>query len=87
MGRSRVVTRGPDPPPTLKHHKNIVFLCNTGPDPLKNHKATKPAFNVGPASARQKKRYQIWTPSNKTFWIRDCISYFSMLPRGGGEKI
>ena len=26
---------------------------NTGPDPLKNHKATKPAFNIGPSSARQ----------------------------------
>ena len=31
----------------LKNHKNIGFLCNTGPNPLKNHKATKPAFNVG----------------------------------------
>ena len=26
----------------------------TDPDPLKNHKATKPAFNVGPSSARQR---------------------------------
>ena len=26
----------------LKNHKNIGFLSNTGPDPLKNHKATKP---------------------------------------------
>ena len=25
-----------------------------GPDPLKNHKATKLAFNVGPTSARQR---------------------------------
>ena len=30
------------------------FLCNTGPDPLKKRKATKPAFNVGPSSARQR---------------------------------
>ena len=29
----------------MKDHKNIEFLSNTGPDPLKNHKATKPAFN------------------------------------------
>ena len=29
----------------LKDHKNIEFLSNTGPDPLKNHKVTKPAFN------------------------------------------
>ena len=30
--------------------KNIGFLSNTGPRPL----ATKPAFNVGPTSARQR---------------------------------
>ena len=30
--------------------KNIGFLNNTGPDPLKNHKATKPEFNVGQSS-------------------------------------
>ena len=35
----------------LKNHKNIGFLSNTGPDPQKNHKATKPVFNVGPPSA------------------------------------
>ena len=38
----------------LENHKNIGFLSNTCPDPLKNHKATKPAFNVGPSSARQR---------------------------------
>ena len=35
------------------NHKNIGFLGNTGPDPLKNHKSTKngkPAFNVGPSN-------------------------------------
>ena len=37
-----------------KNHKNLGFLSNTGPDLLKNHKATKPAFNVGPLSARQR---------------------------------
>ena len=36
-----------------ENHKNIGFLGNTGLDPLKNHKATKPAFNVEPSSARQ----------------------------------
>ena len=36
--------------PSLKNHKNIGFLCNTGPDPLNNHKAT----NVGPSSACQR---------------------------------
>ena len=35
-------------------NKAIGFLSNTGPDLLENHKATKPAFNVGPSSARQR---------------------------------
>ena len=40
---------GPDPHPyPLKNHTNLGFLRNTGPDPLKNQKATKPEFNVGP---------------------------------------
>ena len=39
----------------LKNQKNIGFHCNTRPDPLKKHEATKPAFNVGPSSARQRK--------------------------------
>ena len=46
-------TGGLDPPP-LKNHKNIGFLCNTGLDPLKNQKATNPAFIVGPSYARQR---------------------------------
>ena len=33
--------RGPDPSGKLQSYK---FLSNTGPDPLENHKATKPAF-------------------------------------------
>ena len=37
----------------LKNFKNIWFQSKAGPDPLKNHKATKPAFNVGPSSACQ----------------------------------
>ena len=45
--------RGSGPPPP-EIHKNIGFLSKTGPDPLNHHKATKPAFNVGPKSARQR---------------------------------
>ena len=37
----------------LKIKTNIGFSSNTGPDPLKNRKATKPAFNVGQSPARQ----------------------------------
>ena len=40
--------KGTDPPP-LKIKTNIGF----GADLLKNPKATMPAFNVGPPSARQ----------------------------------
>ena len=54
MGGSREGTGGPDPPPPMKNHKNIGFFTNTGPVPLKTHKATKPAFDVGPSSARQR---------------------------------
>ena len=43
----------PPPPSPLKNQQNIGFQSNTSPDPLKIHKATKPAFNVGPSSARQ----------------------------------
>ena len=43
--------RTPPPPEKLQ---SIGFLSNTGPDPLKNHKVTKPAFNIGPSSARQR---------------------------------
>ena len=41
--------RGSGPP--QKNHKAIGFLSNTGPDPLKIHKAPKPAFNVWSSSA------------------------------------
>ena len=38
-------TAGPDR--SLENHKVIGFLSNISPDPLKSHKATKPAFNAG----------------------------------------
>ena len=33
---------------TLKNHKDIGYLSSTGPDPLEQHKSTKPAFDFGP---------------------------------------
>ena len=42
------------PPPPPEKSQNIVFLSNTGPDHLKNHKVTKLAFMFGPSSARQR---------------------------------
>ena len=53
---------------SLKNHKNIGFLVNTGPDPLKNHKSTKPAFNGGPSSARQRNVSRRW-PDFSCIWI------------------
>ena len=43
--------RGSGPP---KNQKKIGFHRNTSPDTLKKQKTTKPAFNVGPSSARQR---------------------------------
>ena len=50
----QIQRRAGGPDPALKNHKNKGFLSNTGPEPLKNHKATKPEFNVGLSSARQR---------------------------------
>ena len=38
----------------LETHENIGSLSNTGLDPLKYHKATKPSFKFGPLPARQR---------------------------------
>ena len=43
--------QGSRPPEKLQ---NIEFLSNIDPGPLKIHKSTKPAFNVGSSSARQR---------------------------------
>ena len=51
----------------LKNQENVGFLSNTGPYPLKNHKATKPAFNVGPSSARQRNAF-IGVPAKRHKW-------------------
>ena len=51
-GRIQRGGRGYGPPPPEKSQK-IGFVSDTGSDLLKNHKATKPAFNVGPLSWHQ----------------------------------
>ena len=43
---------GPGAGSPSEKSQNIGFLSNTGRDPLKYHKASKPAFNVGSSSAR-----------------------------------
>ena len=59
---------GPDPPPPTENYKHIGFLTNTGPDPLENHKATQPAFNAGPPSARVSLACR-WWPDFSCIWI------------------
>ena len=52
---ARIQRGGQEVPPPLKNYKTIGFLSNTSPDPLKNKKkSTKPIFNIGPTSARQR---------------------------------
>ena len=41
-----------DPDPTLENYKAFGLLSNTDLDPLENHKATIPVFNVGPFTVR-----------------------------------
>ena len=45
-------------PPLPEKSQNIGFLSNTGRDHMKNHKATKPAFNVGSSSAHQENPFK-----------------------------
>ena len=54
MGESRGEGGGGagSPDPTEKS-QNIGLFSNIDPAPLKNHKATKQVFNVGPSSACQ----------------------------------
>ena len=40
-------SRGESGPPP-ENHRNIGFHSNSGLDPMRKHKATKPALNVGP---------------------------------------
>ena len=77
--------------PSLKKYKNIGFLSNVGPDPLKNHKATKPAINVWPSWARRwwplfngiwiisPQEKESWTHSDITIWIGACARLFVYL--------
>ena len=56
--------RGSGPP--LKNQKALGFRSNTGQDPLKYHKATKPAFNIRLSLARQRNAIEVfrWWANN-----------------------
>ena len=68
---------GPGVRTPLKNHKNIGFLSNTDPDPLKNHKATKPAFNFG--------HYRPASIMAFCWWIDDGPLIVVFLPRMMGD--
>ena len=56
----------------LKNQKFIGLPSNIGPDPLKNDKATKPAFNVGhyrPASETPFLMAILWQVNNYPFLV------------------
>ena len=59
-GRIQRGGQGVRTPPPPKNHKNIGFLSNTGPDPLKNHKATQ---------ARVQFRAIIGTPAKRQVFV------------------
>ena len=73
----------PPPPPTLKKHKTIGLLINTGPDPLKNHKAAKPAFNVGLSSACQRNACRPMMAPFNGIWILSPHQLKKTLPKLG----
>ena len=53
------------PPPEKKKQKKYRVFSKTGPVPLKNLKATKPAFNVGPSGPKMATAYSgIWIISS-----------------------
>ena len=58
-------------------HQNIGFLINTGPNPLKNHKATKPEFNNGPSSVRQRNAIMAfrWRADDDPFLVLFAFLY------------
>ena len=58
----------------LKNHKNIGFQSNTGPEPLKNHKATKPTFSCLSSSARQRNAIESGPMMARFYWYLDPIS-------------
>ena len=51
---------GLEPPPTLKNHKHIGFLGNTGLDPLEHHKATRSVYGIERLAVEPMKAGFLW---------------------------
>ena len=52
--RHAQIQRGDRGSGPLKNYKNVGLPSNMGTDSLANHKATKPAFNVGQSTERMR---------------------------------
>ena len=77
---------GPDP---LKNHKATKLAFNVGPSSVRRRNAIKMAFRwrvdddpllvvIGsflPSSTKRKEGCQSWSPSDRNFWIRACLSW------------
>ena len=77
MGGSRGGGGGGGGRGSVKNHKNIGFPSNTRPYPLKNHKVTKPAFNVWPSSDSEtpfKWRFAGGSMLARLWWYLDRLS-------------
>ena len=81
---------GLEHPPPLENYKAIGFLSNTGSDPLENHKATKPAINVGPLSAHQGKNALMafrWRANDGPFLVVFGSSLPSLTKKTGKKNV
>ena len=58
----------PEPPHPVRKQKYIGFISNTGPEPLINHKAMKPALNVWSSSTRQRMAF-CWRADDDPFIV------------------
>ena len=84
MGGSRGGTGGPDPPPSKRSQK-IGFLSNTGPDPLKNRKATWPEFDIRPLLRRQRNAIR-WKADDGTLLVVFLSSLLSSTKKTTATK-
>ena len=70
----------------LENHKSIGFPSKTGPDTPENHKATEPAFYVGPLSTC--KQYAISMAFRwRTYDGLVLVVFGSSLPSGVGPPL
>ena len=79
MHRSRGRTGSAASTPHPENRKAIGFLSNNSADPLENHKANEPEFNVGPSSSHQQNfilmAFRCWADDGLFIVLFDLLSY------------